>query len=379
MSIAILSTSAGRGHISVMNALATEFYERQFNDVSTFPTFYEDLLVSNKIFSEFYNYLMVSSPQLCSKLGEVAAMIRPDLSEDFYAGCHDKIVELIQKDGLRAIVSTSHSINHAIIRVLDETKMAASIGFYVVVTDPFEPIAVGFNVKGAKKYYCASDAVKQILVKSGIDQDLVSRVSYPVHPKFLRKYAKREVDNITHELQLARDKKTILINCGAQGAYHCINYLKIIAESENDYQVLFVCGKNPGLYNLAKKYKQKIGRDNIQIFGFLENIQYVLAVSDVVITKPGANAFFESLYLQKPLIIDGVNGFLYQEKGVVDFLEKNKVGTILHDYENLLKSIDDLLEENVYDRIKTNIKALNLNNGAAEIVSDILYSESVTS
>lgn len=48
MSIGILAAQTGRGHVSVMKTLYKEFINCGVYDVKCFPSFYEDMMISNK-------------------------------------------------------------------------------------------------------------------------------------------------------------------------------------------------------------------------------------------------------------------------------------------------------------------------------------------
>lgn len=374
MSIAIISTKTGNGHNSVMNTISTELQRQEFTEVSLFPTFYEDLMMSNKILSDFYNFLMITSTELCNKFSELSTLVRPDLSEDFYNGIYDKVVKFLKENKFKTIISTSHTLNHAFIRILKELGLEDSIGYYVVITDPFNPISVGFAPKDAKKYYCGSDIVKNILIKSGIEGEKIVAVDYPVNEKFLKTYLENEIDEIYSDLNLYKDKRTILINSGSQGVYHYIKFLKTVSELTDDVQIIFIAGKNKALFDLANR---SISKDKlIRIFGYVDNIEKLMKISDIIITKSGANAFYEGLFMEKPMIIDGVNGFLFQERGVLDFLNKNKVGIVINDEVSLKTALIELLDSQKYNEYKENIRNLKLVNGVEQIVNDILKTES---
>ncbi|MCX8130474.1 MAG: CDP-glycerol glycerophosphotransferase family protein [Clostridia bacterium] len=375
MSVAIISTKTGNGHNSVMNTLADEFKNQGYDDVAVFPTFYEDLMVSNKIMSDFYNFLMITSTELCGKFSELSSLVRPDLSEDFYNGVHDKIVEFIKSNSFSTIISTSHTLNHAFIRILKEMDLYYSIGFYIVITDPYNPISVGFAAQDAKKYYCGSSTVKNILLKSGISEQKIEAVGYPIHSKFFKEFTEKDIDGIYQKLDFRKDKKTLLINSGSQGAYHYLKLLKPVLATYKDLQIIFVCGRNKNLQDLVNATIKKEKCTNVRAFGFVDNIEELMKVSDIIITKAGANAFFECLYMQKPMIIDGINGYLFQERGVLDFIKRDKMGIVLDDQENLINVISEMLDDRKYNEFKENIIELKLQNGAKEIISDILKTE----
>ena len=92
MSIGILAAQTGRGHVSVMKTLYKEFINCGVYDVKCFPSFYEDMMISNKILSDFYNFLMINSTSLCRKYGEFTYLTKSDMSEDFYIGVKNFII-----------------------------------------------------------------------------------------------------------------------------------------------------------------------------------------------------------------------------------------------------------------------------------------------
>ncbi len=367
MSIAILSTVTGNGHNSVMKSLASKFKELDY-EVETFPTFYEDLMISNKILSDFYNFLMINSTQLCCKFSELSSMTRPDLSDVFYEGVKDKIVNFINENQqIECFISTSHTINHAFIRILNELKINKP--FYIVITDPYNPISVGFATPGATRYFCANEVVKEILLKNKIEDKLISVTGFPINPKFL-KVESKEV--LRKKFGLDQDKKIIMINSGSQGIFHYMQIFKTIyANYNSNLQYIFICGKNVHLYNMLKKFSEKnMLEDILHIYGFANNIEELIQVSDIVISKAGANSFYETLHLNVPIIIDGVNGFLYQERGVIQFVDEYKLGLVLDNIENVSTVIDDMIKN--YEMFKTNIEQFNLKDGSPLIVNEIL-------
>ena len=67
LKIAVLSAETGQGHTSVMEALKEELNYYENVEIDYYPSFYEDLMISNKILSNFYNFLMVNSIEFTIK------------------------------------------------------------------------------------------------------------------------------------------------------------------------------------------------------------------------------------------------------------------------------------------------------------------------
>lgn len=372
MSIAILSARTGYGHNSVMSALEEELRSRGYNDILSYPSFHEDLLVSNKILSDFYNFLLTASTELCAKFVEFSALTGPDLEERIYTETYSKLLKLIETERLEAIISTTPLINKNIIRILRERNLSTKILFYIVITDPFKPIASGFDVIGASKYFCPTNIVKTILDRVGIKRELVEVTGFPVSPKFTNNYSDKQKELLCEKMGLCSHSNKLLLNSGALGSFHYLKFLQIAIETQHDFQIILICGRNKLLFKEANKYVTKKGISNVKILPFINNVWEILKITDLVISKPGANSFFECLYSKTPVIIDGISGFLYQEKGVADYLEIFKVGIILKECDKLGNLLEKFSDPNLLSEYRTNIEAMNLASGTDKIVKEVL-------
>ena len=373
MSIAILSANTGSKHVSVMKTIEEEFKRQNFHDICTYPSFYEDVHYSNKLLSNFYNYVItLSQMELCAKYYELFAKERFDLDEDYYQESRKKTLELVSMNSLKAIISTCPFINNNITRVLKETGLNGNISFYIVITDPFDPIVAGFNVVGATRYFCATEVVKKILVMAGIESPRIQVIGYPVPAKFNKKYSVVEKERIYEIMGLYSDKPTILLNSGALGSTHYFELLKETAEYDGDCQIIILCGTNKTLYRMSCRLQEQNRQVVIKVLSYVDNIDEILQISDIVITKAGANTFYECLYSETPVIVDGIHGFLYQEQGVVDYLRDYGVGVVLNDSSDLPDLLNYIFSNGLIERIKTNIKNLNLKNGTSKIVNTVL-------
>ena len=103
MKIGIIGAMTGNGHISVLKALEKEFKDRDI-EVDCYPDFYEKLMLSNKILSDFYNFLLSNSIDLCNKYCEFTNATRSDLSEDFYQGVKDNIIDFLLKNNYDILI-----------------------------------------------------------------------------------------------------------------------------------------------------------------------------------------------------------------------------------------------------------------------------------
>lgn len=152
---------------------------------------------------------------------------------------------------------------------------------------------------GTDKYIAASQATTKELMRSGISQGQILTLGIPVAREFSAKYDR---DALFRKLQLDKSRFTVLIVTGSFG----IGPIREIAESLHDeVQLLVVCARNRALY---KELKEK-NYPHVRIFGFIDNIHELMAVSELIITKPGGLSIAESLSMGLlPIFISPIPG-----------------------------------------------------------------------
>jgi len=134
-------------------------------------------------------------------------------------------------------------------------------------------------------YVVASDYTKSQLAYENIEEGRIKVSGIPVDTGFLRQYDR---DSLCAKLKLEAKKFTVLISTGSFG----IGPLREITVSmPEDVQVLVVCANNQRL----KSKLQRLRRPNIRVFGFVNNMPELMALADLMITKPGGLSIAEIL------------------------------------------------------------------------------------
>jgi len=94
-------------------------------------------------------------------------------------------------------------------------------------------------------------------------------------------------------------KFTILIMGGSQGARSVNNHFQRNHKKylNKNIQLIWQTGSNSG--DIIKKIKDH----NIKMFDFIDNVEYAYSASDLIVSRAGATAISEILYLGKPSIL----------------------------------------------------------------------------
>ena len=98
---------------------------------------------------------------------------------------------------------------------------------------------------------------------------------------------------------LAADKFTILIIGGSQGARSINTHFKNNYKKYIDKNIQFIWQVG----NQSDDIVGRINNNNIKIIDFIDDIENAYAASDLVVSRAGATAISEILYLAKPSIL----------------------------------------------------------------------------
>lgn len=143
------------------------------------------------------------------------------------------------------------------------------------------------------------------------DPGRVIEVGFPVRSRFMNVPA-----------PAPHDGTVVTVMSGSEGS-GIIRTITRILLKQTDVHVNVVCGRNK---KLRKKLKKAFGepyRARLSVMGFVEDIQNVMAASDVLILRASPNAAMEAVTLNVPLILFGQ---LYgQEQHNPDLLQAHGV------------------------------------------------------
>jgi 1,2-diacylglycerol 3-beta-galactosyltransferase len=231
-----------------------------------------------------------------------------------------------------------------------------------VVTDPFTAPPIWF-VEPNQHFIVFSNRLKEHMqTRHKIDSSKISVFPFVINPKFAVRIPTQKHLAIRAQLGIDPKSKVILIMGGADGISRGEKLLMEFVHMQVDSEVIIVCGKNKTLFRKANLVRQKHRFSRIHVFGYVNNVNDLISISEVVITKCGASTFMEILLSGK---IPMVNTYIWeQEKGNVDFISKNGMGV----YEPNTHKIAALAAEvaknpGIAEAYKNNIKRMTLVNG----------------
>lgn len=242
-----------------------------------------------------------------------------------YFSC-GKFVKYLIKNEFDFIIST-HFLNSELAANLKlKNKIQAKL--ITVITDfGVHPFWVS---KGTDLYVVASGLTRDKLWKLGVDEQKIQVSGIPFSSSFVK--AQNRVQ-LAEKFGINPDRFTVLLMTGSFGS----GPLEEIAQSlRSEAQVLVVCAKNEKLFTRL----QKLNLENVKVFGFINNAQELMAVADIIVTKPGGSSITELLNMELfPIFISAIPG---QEQENIRILVDYGVGYAPKNIKQIKELVVDL-------------------------------------
>ncbi len=189
-------------------------------------------------------------------------------------------------------------------------KSAASPKVATIVTD-FEAHALWLE-PGVDLYCVPTEATRARLVARGIAPAMVAVTGIPVSERFAAKVSAPEVRK---RMGLRDDLPVLLVLGGGFGLGPVAKILAALNACETPVQVVVVCGRNE---KLRRELAVLNHRHPTHVLGFVTNMQELMTVAALILTKPGGLTTAEALAIGRPLFI--INPIPGQEAANSDFL-----------------------------------------------------------
>ena len=338
MNVLVLSANYGAGHVRAAEAvIAALRYQEQTVKVTHLD--FSAVLGKplNTVVKNTYIEMIKHTPKLWGEFYYRTAQIEPDsLFQRFLNGLgRREFVKLIYSYHPDVIISTYPTIAGVIAQL--RSKRILQVPLVTVVTD--YAVHSQWIHPGVDLYIVGCQDVYDGLVARGINPNRVKVTGIPVHPRF-----DQPLDRATmiKEMGLRPDWPIFLVMGGAYGVLGGAKKIcHILANTATPVQALVVCGKD------KKMYKSLDGlvagtRNPIKRFGFVTNIEELMTVADVIVTKAGGLTVSEALTKGLPLVIHKpIPG---QEQENANFIRKIGAGTVSCTIEELQNNFANMLE-----------------------------------
>ncbi len=287
--------------------------------------------------SSFVNGRLIHSAML-KAMGFLAGY-KPDLIMSTHWGC-------------------THIFNQA------RKKVEYEVPLWYVYTE----LAGGYQLMncGADKYFVMSDEAGKAMQGEGIAAEKMERINLVVRPQFADQIISKE--SARRDLGLPVDDFILLFSVGGEGIGPTFGFINAFIKTVKQGRILVATGRNEKLFDeLQIKFKDK----RVMPLGFREDIERLMAASDVMAGKCGASYSMEAVIMRRPFIVTSIGA--PSERPNMKYIVENGFGWYASTPAHFTKLLATFMtDKTLYQDALNNLDKISRINGAETIAADIV-------
>ena len=281
-----------------------------------------------------------------------------------------KLLKLLREKQPDLIISTHPFGSQMCSYLKRKGKIDTKIATIMTDFSPHDQWIVGHEY--TDYFFVANNKMKNYLISKNIPENTIFVTGIPISLRFSKEYNKKEILN---NFELEENKKTILFFAGGEfglGKSKTLEIFEDLIKNFENIQVIAIAGKNEKMKThfetIVKEYKKE---NSVKVLPFTNQVPELMAISDLVVTKPGGLTTSESLASNLPMII--INPIPGQEEENAEFLEENGIGIWIRKNQSSTKIFEDLLSnQNKLENMKKNTKKLSKKSSTMDICNILL-------
>ncbi len=212
--------------------------------------------------------------------------------------------------------------------------------------------------------YCvAAEETKARLVARGAKPDKVVAMGIPISARFS---GTQDTKLVRKTMGLRDDMAVMLVLSGGFGMGPVAEILTALDKTCGTFQTVVVTGRNE---ELRKELAGQDRRHPTHVLGFASNMHELMAIADLIITKPGGLTSSEAMAMGKPLFI--LNPIPGQEAANSDFLLERGAAAKANRVEDLPYRIEQLMGGAKLGAMARAAKSLGRPDSAAKICREV--------
>jgi len=364
MRILIATVTAGAGHLQAAAALEEAWRAARPDDVVEKV----DLLdfvsrLQRKVYVQGYVRLVEHAPELWGmvfkktdnpKLLRKVARFRRGFAER----TNKKFVKHLKAFRPDAVICT----HYLPVEIMAHLERKGFNPLTVCVVTDFEAHALW--MEQAVDLYCvAADETKASLIARGAKAEDVVVTGIPIAAKFS---SGPDVRVVRKNYGLRDDLPVLLVLGGGFGMGPVAGILSALDQVGRDFQTIVVAGRNE---KLRRELACVDYRHPTRVLGFVTNMHELMAVADLIVTKPGGLTTSEALATGKPLFI--LNPIPGQEAANSDFLLERGAAAKVNRIEDMPFRIEQLIGSQKLKEMARAARGLGHPNAAPEVCREV--------
>jgi processive 1,2-diacylglycerol beta-glucosyltransferase len=365
--ILILSASVGAGHLRA--AEAVELAARQLVPDATVRNV-DVLQMTNRLFRRIYGQAYLD---LVNKAPHVLGYFYDMLDQPSRSGSgrSDRFRLMLEKMNLKKftkflssqpwdVVINTHFLPAEIISSL---RRAGKLDLpQVTVTTDFETHRLWVN-EPCERYFTATEEGALYLHAWGVPPEATQPTGIPIDPAFS---TPKDRAALLGKHDLDGNRPIVLQLAGGFGVGPIEKLFASLMQVAMPLQVVTVCGRNATL-KADLEHLPRSARHKVKVVGFTKEMHELMAVANLVISKPGGLTTSEALASGAVMVI--VNPIPGQESRNSDFLLENGAAIKVNSAALLAFKVTALLEDRKrLERLRDNVRRLARPRAAFDVV-----------
>lgn len=353
--VLILSSTGGYGHCAAASTL-THLLEKEWQ-ASIFHPINELRLYGCPCGEALYNFVI--SRNYTGLTNWAAGCFAPYQFQTRVQKTIRLIKEQLIREKAQLLISVIPYINYP----ASEAARLLGIPFLLVTTDnDLTNWVYGLEnmVHEQVKITIGSDLAltRGLLERRNVPSEVIETIGLPLRTSFL---APADKQRLRFQRGISASRSVVLLMMGGAGGNTAYDYAKILAKLPLNLHLIVCAGRNR---HLAERLSSLTldPENRLEIVPFTEKVHELMAVSDLMITKPGPGSINEAMALKIPLILDRTSAPVYWEEINIDFVQSRGVGKAIYSLENLGEAVRQMLDpetrkrmDNAYQQLPANL------------------------
>ncbi len=348
----LTSIRTGSGHKSSANAIEKKLKDAGYEcrQLDVFPLM-GDL---GELMENSYITLTTRTPLLYYLLQRFSQFFPDFIHLSMYDRIKVALLKEIKDYKPDLIISVQCMFTKAVSRLIRKNHL--NIPFYVGVIDLVQPPSV-WKDPNADMSFVPTETIRQDYLKKGFPKDRVLTSGFPVRDDIIVRDKAKDIHNRVHIL---------MVNTSTSLDKN-IRFLKEVSRLEK-VSIKFICGLDTRLYDTLTRMKDEgqLSQD-IDIYGFVDNMNEFLTNAHIILTKAGPNVITEAVRSDTAVVITGhIKG---QENHNYQFITDNGYGFRCEDPEKIYEKLDEFIRTDELKKCLDTIVRHEISNGAEFIAN----------
>jgi len=372
--VLVVYASYGDGHLQAARAIQGMLLEKGVRRTVTVDLMGEAHPWIGAFTKRFYMHSFTMLPGVYGWLYDSTRMMRHDslFGDWLHSFGRDRMRRLLKEHRPDAVIHTFPMFVMPRLRTSTHAH-EAPVPTFAVVTD-FD-LHGRWVHPGIDRFYVPTDDMLEELVRRGIPRERICASGIPLKKGFADLRPRSEY---RRRFGFAEGEQIVLIMAGAEGVMRDLQALCAALLAHSRVSIALVCGRNEPLAESVRKAfaAQEDVRGRLRVFGYVDAIHELMAISACLVTKPGGITLSEGLAAGLPI-------FTYrpvpgQELRNAEYLARRGAAVIARKPFELASQILKLLADpdRLIDRSQAAC-ALGRNRSSETLVMDFLANLSI--